>query len=159
MEVNTEECSFKTGPILSSLTPTWFSALQPSSRNCKCREMRKNHYSHEKVVYLPDSWWLITVEAVSMATSSFAAKGKWDFHPISFEMALVFSERGKLDLLEQEFCCKTPNSASPNVFLIPLSTLSLLIIHQEKTGEVGNLSSRSMIIIKLDAEFGAGCVT
>lgn len=120
MEVNTEECSFKPRPILSSLTLTWFSALQPSSRNCKCRETWRNHYSYEKVVYLPDSRWLITVEAVSMATSSFAAKGKWDFHPISFEMALVFSERGELDLLEQEFCCKTQNSESPNTFFIPL---------------------------------------
>lgn len=131
MEVNTEECPFKPGP--SHHLWHWHDfrlfSHQPATVNV---QTWKNHYSYKKVVYLPDRRWLITVEAVSMATSSLAAKGKWDFHPISFEMALVFSERGELDLLEQDFCCKTQkNSANPDIFT-PLSTLWPLIIHQEK---------------------------
>lgn len=63
--------------------------------------------------YLPDSRWLITVEAVSMATSSLAAKAKWASHPISFEMAVA---RVELDLSETEFSCKAPNSARVFVF-------------------------------------------
>lgn len=86
----------------------------------------KNHYSYKKVVYLPDGRWLITVEAVSIATSSLAAKGKWDFHPISFEMALVFSERGELDLLEREFCFEIPNSVNPG------ATFNNLFIKQRR---------------------------
>lgn len=131
MKVNIEECSFKSGPSyhLWHWHDFQLFSYHPATVNVWTW---KNHYSYKKVVYLPDSRWLITVEAVSMATSSLAAKGKWAFHPISFEMALVFSERWELDLLEQEFSCKTLNSANPKIF-IPLKKLWFYIIYQKET--------------------------
>lgn len=112
-------------PIISDTDRIFCSsAIIPATVNV---QTWKNHYSYKKVVYLPDSRWLITVEAVSMATSSLAAKGKWEFHPISFKMAPAFSERGELDLLGWDFCCETPNSARANIF-IPVSTLDFLIM-------------------------------
>ena len=84
-------------PILSDTDMIFCSsAIIPTTVNV---QTWKNHYSYKKVVYLPDSQWLITAETVSIATSSLAAKGKWDFHPISFEMALLFSEGGGGGLL------------------------------------------------------------
>lgn len=42
IEVNTEECSVKSGSTPSSLTLTWFAALQLSSRNCKCPNVKES---------------------------------------------------------------------------------------------------------------------
>lgn len=67
------------------------------------------------MVYLPDGRWLITVEAVSMATSSLAGKGQRAFHPISFKMALAEEE---LDLLEHNLALKHQKFHKLQTFLL-----------------------------------------
>lgn len=66
-------------------------------------------------------------------------------------MALVFSVRGELDLLEQEFSCKNSH--------ISLSGFQRRALNDLSGEDKPSVKCKSMIRVKLDAEFGAGCVT
>ena len=99
--------------LLSSLT---------SRRMSKCE---KNHYSYKKVLYLSDNRWLITVEAVSMAASSLAARGEWDFHPKALKWHLRSQRERSVTCWNDNFAVKYSKSQQ---FYISC----LLITYKEK---------------------------
>lgn len=148
MEVNSEQCSFKPGPSYHFWHWHDFQLFSnhPTTVNV---QTWKNHYSYKKVVYLSDSRWLITVEAVSMATSSLAAKGKWDFHPISFEMAL--EREGSLTCRKEKCFVKLnkPQDLYPTLNITPFNNLSAEIRPSV------NFSSGNTILVILNVDFHA----
>lgn len=134
-EVDSRQRSFK-NPEPSCHRWHWHDFLlfshNPATVNVRMGERIITHIKN-KMVYLPDGRWLITVEAVSMATSSLADAGQRASHPISFYFLPPPPPNGSRERggwpVGTWFSNKTPNSINWGHFYPVVDMMQSTIHH------------------------------